>query len=116
MAPEPCYIALTGVPVHNRDTVVGTTRRIEVDVTNLSGEPADPDTLLVKIRNGEEEETTSLKYGEDEALVRSDEGRYYVDLDLDHPGSWAFRAEADGELEGAAEAQFYVADSVFDEV
>lgn len=115
--PDPCYIALTGIPQFNRETTVGSTRRIEIDVTTLEGELADPEKLAVKIRNGEEEETTVLEYPKDAALVRTAEGSYYVDLELDHPGQWAFRVEANGEdLEGAAERTFYVSASVFDEV
>lgn len=123
--PDPCYIALTGVPVHNRDVVVGGTHRIEIDATTLAGAPVDPDKLVVKLLNGEAEETIQLVYGTDAALVKVPEttGRFYVDVELDQPGRWAFRAEAEAEegaekaeVEGVAEASFYVAESAFDQV
>lgn len=117
--PDPCFIALTGIPAYQRVTAVGDVRRIEIDVTNLEGEPTAPEELTVSYLNGTGEETTTLVLGTDAALVareieKVDIGRYYVDLTLANPGTWAIRAEAGGDLVAAVEATFHVPSSLFE--
>lgn len=112
--PDPVTIALSNIPDHVRDSVVGGARRVKLDIYDAGGGHVDPDKLTVKILNGRAGETTTWKLGTDAEIVKTDTGHFYVDLTYDSAGTWTLRAEASGELVGASERSWNVAPSLFE--
>lgn len=63
---------------------------VTVNLSNLSGAPADPASLLAKVRQPSGKETT-FTYGTDAVVEKMQTGVYRMHVRLDAPGTWAVR-------------------------
>lgn len=73
----------------------------------VSSVATDPTTVVFKYKDPSGTITT-LTYGIDPEIVRSAEGNYYVDLDVDEQGDWWYRWAGTGAVVAAQEVKFYV--------
>lgn len=77
---------------------------------NQAGEPADPTTITAKVLDPLGNEATFS--GVD--VIRESLGVFYVDIDVDLTGLWAYRFQGTGAMVTADEEVFYVERSAFD--
>jgi hypothetical protein len=73
----------------------------------LTGAPADPSTLVLKVRSPRAGVTT-YTYGVDVELVRDAQGEYSFHLDLDAGGHWSWRIVGTGVAPRAMQRGIYV--------
>lgn len=85
---------------------VGTQVRLSVAFTDVDGNPADPTTVVCRVRNcgGSISTPTVLQDGT---------GLYHVDVLLSSTGNWFYRFEGSGALIAVADAQINVTPSPF---
>jgi hypothetical protein len=81
---------------------------------NFAGELADPDTVKVSVKDPAGTITTKI-YGTDAAVIKASTGVYYIDVNANAVGSWAYRWFSEGTGQAAAERKFRVKSSEFDE-
>jgi hypothetical protein len=67
----------------------------------------DPDNIFFKFRRPGLD-TVMYTYGVDAELVRSEEGKYYVDLDAVVHGTWYFKFYSTGANQAAKQGEFDV--------
>jgi len=97
---------------------IGTVVKITGTFTNSAGATVTPNTVRCKYKDPSGN-LTSLTYGVDAALLKSDEDVYYVWISADEDGRWPYRFESEGAAgslqtnKAAAESWFYVAISSF---
>jgi hypothetical protein len=92
---------------------------IEGDATDLTwsftdrstGLPADPSTLVLKVRSPRAGVTT-YTYGVDQQLVRDAEGEYSFHLDLNPGGFWRWRLVSTGVAQRAMQRGIQVKPAV----
>lgn len=94
------------------DYALGSQVRCSAIFVNSDGEETDPSAVLFQQRDPEGV-VTPYVFGSDVELVRSAEGRFYVLVDADNPGTWTYRFEGTGDVTAADEMTFTVAPSAF---
>lgn len=87
--------------------------RITATFRDNAGQAADPSAVFVKVRNPAGS-ITSYQYGADPEVQKSATGIYYVNVDLDAPGWWAWRWYSTGNYQAALEGRIRVKQSEFD--
>jgi hypothetical protein len=87
---------------------VGDVVRLRAAFTDLSGVPADPTAVTVKIRNPAGTVTTPAAVNDATAV-----GAFYYDLAVTSSGTWTYRFEGTGAVTAADEATIYVERSAF---
>jgi len=92
--------------------VIGSQARLTVAFT-VSGAPADPTIITVKIRTPAGVETSHV-YGTDPDVKRSGAGSYYYDLYCAEDGTYHHRWTGAGALVAAAETRHNVDPTAFD--
>lgn len=108
----PILLTLTGV--RTGPQTVGDMLRLGIVVKNpATGDEVDPTTVRFKHLPPDERTPTTLVYGTDTALVKSDIGVYHTNLTLAESGVYAIRWEAAGNYVGAAEFSLTVAPTQF---
>lgn len=93
-------------------TLIYPGQRVVVEMhVRLAGVPTDPLVMrcLVRAPDGS---TSTLTYP-DENLTKRDTGFFEANVLLDKPGTWNFRPEAIGTVDGVDEIAVTVADSAF---
>lgn len=85
---------------------VGDAVRVEVTIRDIAGNLADPTALAVTVQrpDGTTASATAL---------RVSTGLYYFDLDLDLPGTYAYRAVATGQNKAVGEGGVFVSPPIF---
>lgn len=82
--------------------------------TNKAKQPVDPTTVTYKLKK---KDGTIVEYMTPDAeIVKEDVGIYYVQytiLDEDPAGRWTFRLAGTGNVIGADEVTFWVAETAF---
>jgi hypothetical protein len=73
-------------------------------------EPLDPDTVILKVQDPDEIET-SYTYGVDAEVIKDSVGVYHLDVLANKSGTWFYRYESPGQA--ANESWFYVYKSEF---
>lgn len=91
---------------------VGDQVKCSVAFTDANGNAADPTTVLFKYKRNHGG-TTTLTYGEDDAVEKDGTGSYYVLLTVSAEGTWTYRWEGTGDVVAAAEDAFNTRDSAF---
>ncbi len=81
--------------------------RITVEFRDNNEDLADPTTVEFSYRV-DHGDVTEYKYGEDVELVRNSLGIFYVDVDLDTAGTWAYHFIGGGAIENSIEETFRV--------
>lgn len=85
---------------------VGDAVRVEVTTRDLAGALADPTALAVTVQRPDG--TTAPA-----TVIRVSIGSYYFDLDLDLPGTYAYRAVATGQNKAVGEGGVFVSPPIF---
>lgn len=85
----------------------GEAARLSLAIADLSGNAADPGTLVLKIKTPSGS-VTPYTFGSDAELVRDSLGNYHADIPLDASGQWAYRWELTTPNAGAAEGVLHV--------
>ena len=67
----------------------------------------DPDVVMFKYKRPGLDPVTYV-YGIDAELVKTDVGKYYVDLDAQHAGTWYYKFWSTGDYQAAQQAEFTV--------
>lgn len=88
------------MPVSISAYTLGDQVRLSVVFTDDNG-PADPTSVLCKVKDPEGAETTP-------SVARTDVGLYYADVTPDSEGRWKYRFEGTGVLVAADESEFFV--------
>lgn len=84
---------------------------ITATFTNLSGAPADPSTVTLKVQDPEGVETVyTYALGE---ITRTGVGAYSIAVAVAKAGFWTYRWEGTGTVYAAQEARFNVDGSIF---
>lgn len=91
---------------------VGDRIRLSVVFQTLSGIDTDPTTIVCKHRDPSGNIATKT-YGSDAEVVKVATGRYYLDLDIDEEGQWAYRWNGTGNVVAAGEQTFIARESAF---
>jgi len=91
---------------------LGDVVRVTGTWTNAAGAATDPTSVYCKYMDPSRN-VTSLEYGVDAALVKSDTGIYYVDISADEPGRWFVRFYSTGTGQAAEESNFDIVKSEF---
>lgn len=84
--------------------------RLTVGFTSAGGGLADPGTITCKIKQPNGAVTTYV-YEEEAELVKESVGSYYLDIQVDAPGTWHYRWAGNGTVTAAAESAFRVLES-----
>lgn len=85
-------------------------QRVKISGTfTVDGSEEDPPTVRGKYRNPLGE-TTTLTYGEDVELVRTDTGDYYFLISANQVGTWLYKMWSTGGVVAAEEGMFLVSD------
>lgn len=85
---------------------VGDEIRCTGTFTDADGTAQDPTAVMFAYKDPSGT-TTTLTYGTDAALIKSDTGVYYVDLDIDESGIWRYRFYSTGDGQAAGEDYFH---------
>ena len=85
----------------------GDIARISGVFKNAAGAATDPTTVSFKYINPSGTVVT-LVYLTDAALVRSSAGDFYVDININEPGTWFYRFIGTGAVQVVEEGQFGV--------
>ena len=72
----------------------------------------DPDGVVFRVLTPSRAEST-WTYNTDPEVIRSSPGNYYLELEIDEPGTWYYRIEGTGNYQSADERQFLVSPSEF---
>lgn len=75
-------------------TLQGNAYRTTVKIKDISGNPVDPQSLLIKYRVGEKGTITTKTFGEDAEVVKDEVGAYHIDIVFDKAGKWVWRWES----------------------
>lgn len=87
-------------------------QRVLVEIkARLAGVPTDPTVMRCLIRRPDGSQVT-LTYPNAE-LTRKDVGLFEVNVTVAQAGSWRFRGEAAGVVDGIEEIEIAVADTLF---
>jgi len=74
----------------------------------------DTDPTVVTFRFLDPAGTTTVwVFGVDVEVIRDAVGRYHADIPIDQEGTWFYRWEGTGALQGAGESTFLIRDSKF---
>lgn len=92
--------------------IVGQVAHLTGEVTDLDGKLVDPTFLRLKIKTPAGV-VRVLAWQTAPEIVRSGIGLFYADIPLDEDGTYIFRLESDGVLQGAEEASLKVKKSAF---
>lgn len=87
---------------------VGDRIRCRVSFTDLDQNPADPTTVVAKVKDPTGNTSTYT-----DQVVNDAVGSYYIDVTLDQSGTWWYRFEGTGAVQAAEEQAFNVRDSRF---
>lgn len=79
---------------------------------NFAGVLTDPTTVKVSIKKPDATVTTKT-YGTDGDVIKQSTGIYYIDINADTTGTWAFRWFSIGTGQAASEQRFRVRQSDF---
>jgi hypothetical protein len=91
---------------------IGDRIRSNVEFRTIASVLTDPTTIVFKYKDPSEN-TTTLTFGVDAAVVKDAVGAYHVDWDIDESGTWHYRWEGTGALVGAVENWFLIRASEF---
>ncbi len=86
--------------------------RCSAAFTTSAGVAADPTAVYFQFRTPGGT-TTTYTYGVDASLVKSSTGNYYVDVNANAVGQWAYRFYSTGTGQSADEDIFTVAETLF---
>lgn len=86
--------------------------RIDGAFTDSNDAPADPSTVVLKVKDPTGA-TTTYTQGVDPDLIKDNVGFYHLDLQPTLEGVWHYRWEGSGAIKAAGDGRFYVKDSVF---
>lgn len=78
---------------------------------HTTGQPADPSSLILKIRSPRSGVQT-YTYGQDQELMHDAEGEYSFHLDLNAGGFWRWRIESKGVAQRAMQRAIEVKPAV----
>lgn len=93
--------------------LIGNTVRFRIAVDDpVRCTPVDPDTITLKLIPPGETVPTSYVFGTDPEIKRLSRGVYVGDVTLNVIGSWRWRWEVTGELDGATEGRVLVKRSI----
>lgn len=92
---------------------LGQEARITATFTDSAGAAADPTNVFCQIKEPDGT-ITSYQYGVDGEVIKSDTGIYYLDLDCDTAGWWAWRWYSTVSVQAALEGRILVNESEFD--
>ena len=87
---------------------VGDMVRLTASFTNEQGEPADPDTVVLRIRKGD----GSVLDVDAESIAYDEPGEYHYDVEPDRAGKWTYSFDGTGTIDQSATGEFYVRDTV----
>ena len=87
----------------------GDTYLWSVEIRDGSGTLADPDSLIVSVREADGA-VTDYAYGTDALVVRDDVGEYHADVPLTAPGMWVIQGATTNEQQTEA-VQVWVSES-----
>ena len=87
--------------------IQGQPAHLSLTVADMSGQPADPGSLTLKVKPPTGV-IQSYGYGTAPEVVRDGVGLYHADLDLPVAGVWAYRWELTAPNAGAAEGLIQV--------
>jgi hypothetical protein len=90
---------------------VGDLIRIAAAWTNAAGTATDSTAVLCQYRDPSGN-VTSLTYGTDAELEKASTGNYYVDVDGDEAGTWAYRFYSTGTGQAASVIKQFVVEPV----
>lgn len=82
--------------------IVGDVAYISLALSDLSGAPADPGALRLRVK-APDGTLSTYTYGGGPQIVRDGTGIYHAEVALDAAGAWHFRWESDAPNPGAAE-------------
>jgi hypothetical protein len=85
---------------------IGETVRSAAEIKNISQEYTDPGTLVFTVKDPSGNET-SYTYGADSEVVKTDVGRYYVEVIPDEAGQWYYSFQSTSPA-GYGEGTFHV--------
>jgi len=89
--------------------LLGRKIRLTVTITSIAtGLAADPDNLMLTIRNLDTGVSTIYEYGIDEEVVKSATGIYYADVTPDVGGHYAYRWSCTGTITDAVEDNYII--------
>lgn len=92
--------------------VVGQVTILEASFVDDNGDPINPSTVKVWVKDPSDVETAYV-YGVDAAVIRDSTGEYHMDYELISHGKYWWRWEADGNVDGADEDPIFVRRSQF---
>ena len=92
---------------------IGDRIRLGVTFKDIADELSDPTEVTIKHRNSTAGSATAIYDGGAGAVVKDGTGAYHLDIDLDNPGRWYWRAQGDDTPEAAGERSFSVRASQF---
>jgi len=87
---------------------VGDMVRLTASFTNEQGEPADPDTVVLRIRKGD----GSVLDVDAESIAYDEPGEYHYDVEPDRAGKWTYSFDGTGTIDQSATGEFYVRETV----
>lgn len=76
--------------------------------TDALGVATDPTGVTLVVDKPDGTTTTTYTYAGSPALSKESTGRYYVDVQLDQSGMWAYRLAGTGTAQAADEGQLHV--------
>lgn len=82
------------------DWIAGEVPRLSVQVTDAAGQPADPGSVVLKIKSGSGVITNKTYPGQ---IVRAAAGVYHCDVALTEKGRWLWRWETGAPYQGACQ-------------
>jgi len=91
---------------------VGDLIRCSVVFATIAGVDTDPTTVIFRYQDPSGN-ITVWTFGVDVEVVQDAVGRYHADVSIDEEGSWFYRWEGTGVLQGAGESTFLIRDSKF---
>ena len=91
---------------------IGDLIRLRGSFANLDGDSVDPTNVAISYRR-ETGSITTKTYPDDDEIVRTEAGEFYMDIEVDDDGVWHYRVAGTGAVISAAERQFNVRPSNF---